>query len=307
MNLSAYLQSVSADAPPSMEEEADLLRRIRDDSLPPHRREMAKDKFLRKFIMFVVQRAKSRSRNMGSTAFEELVAAGNVGLMIALNKFDETKGVKFLTYAGWWVDQCQRRAQQEMRLVSMPVWQQQLSARIRKLEAANPEITSEEIQRDHAPDTSLTIINNLRTTQYLTFFLEDLMSSVAGFRSHDNDPDGVDRVLQKASSALPQVICQDFSEGLLEGMEDERTLRYAREHLTAREYEVLCSLLELGDFVKRSLKQLAEDMGLTLSEVRRTKDRALAKMKTYYLKKGYVPKVGQPEGRPVFQSSSGPE
>ena len=291
MNLSSYLQNVAGEDPPSVEEELSLLSTIRDTSLPPRRREIAKDRFIRKYIMFVVKKAKDRSAGFTActTAFEDMIAAGNVGLMIALNKFDETKGVRFLTYAGWWVDQCQRRAQQEMRLVSLPVWQQQLSARIRKLEQSNPGITSEEIKRDHAPDTSLSIINSLRSTQYLTFFLDDILSNMMGSGSKDHDADSIDKAVQKASSSIPQMLCGDFADDVLADRDAARLLTDMKEMLTAREYQVVCSLLEIGSYDRKSIKQLAAEMEVAVSEVRRLKDRAMEKLRKYYLKKGHVP------------------
>lgn len=302
MNLSSYLQNVAGEAPPSAEEELSLLSVIRDPSTPARRREIAKDRFLRKYIMFVVKKAKDRASGFTacSTAFEDMIAAGNVGLMIALNKFDETKGVRFLTYAGWWVDQCQRREQQEMRLVSLPVWQQQLSARIRKLEQTNPGITSEEIKRDHAPDTSLAIINSLRSTQYLTFFFEDILSHMMDSGSRDPDSDSIDKAVQRVSASIPQVLCADFADDVLAARESSKLLADMQELLTPKEFQVVCCLLEIGAYDRRSIKQLATEMGAAVSEVRRLKDRALEKLRKYYLKKGHIPPAtctGQAAGK----------
>lgn len=113
-SLDQYLREISAYPLISREEEAELARRIRQGH------EDALDRLVRSNLRFVVSVAK-KYQNQG-VSLADLINEGNLGLIRAARKFDETKGIKFISYAVWWIRQAilQGLAEQS-RLVRVPL------------------------------------------------------------------------------------------------------------------------------------------------------------------------------------------
>ena len=99
-SLDQYLKEISAYSLLSREEEVDLAQRIRKGD------EEALDKLVRSNLRFVVSVAK-KYQNQG-VALSDLINEGNLGLIRAAHKFDETKGIKFISYAVWWISTTRR-------------------------------------------------------------------------------------------------------------------------------------------------------------------------------------------------------
>jgi RNA polymerase primary sigma factor len=97
-SLTAYLKDISDTYPLSSEEEAELGRRIKTGNLE------ARNKLVEANLRFVVSMA-IKYRNIDGRNLGDLILVGNEGLITAANKFDETKGFKFITYARWWIRQ----------------------------------------------------------------------------------------------------------------------------------------------------------------------------------------------------------
>ena len=113
-SLDLYLREISASPLISREEEAELARRIRQGD------EEALDKLVRSNLRFVVSVAK-KYQNQG-VSLADLINEGNLGLIRAAHKFDETKGIKFISYAVWWIRQAILQALAEQsRIVRVPL------------------------------------------------------------------------------------------------------------------------------------------------------------------------------------------
>ena len=113
-SLDLYLKEISRYPLITREEEARLARRIREGE-----RE-ALDKLCRSNLRFVVSVAK-KYQNQG-VALSDLINEGNLGLIRAAHKFDETKGIKFISYAVWWIRQAILQALAEQsRIVRVPL------------------------------------------------------------------------------------------------------------------------------------------------------------------------------------------
>ncbi|HEX8723861.1 MAG TPA: RNA polymerase sigma factor RpoD/SigA, partial [Gemmatimonadaceae bacterium] len=113
-SLDQYLRDISAYPLISREEEVALAKRIRK-----HDQE-ALDKLVRSNLRFVVSVAK-KYQNQG-VSLSDLINEGNLGLIRAAHKFDETKGIKFISYAVWWIRQAILQALAEQsRIVRVPL------------------------------------------------------------------------------------------------------------------------------------------------------------------------------------------
>jgi RNA polymerase primary sigma factor len=113
-SLDQYLKEISAYPLLNREDEVDLARCIREGD------EEALDKLVRSNLRFVVSVAK-KYQNQG-VALGDLINEGNLGLIRAAHKFDETKGIKFISYAVWWIRQAILQALAEQsRIVRVPL------------------------------------------------------------------------------------------------------------------------------------------------------------------------------------------
>jgi RNA polymerase primary sigma factor len=113
-SLDQYLKEISAYKLLTREEEVDLAQRIRKGE------EEALDRLVRSNLRFVVSVAK-KYQNQG-VALSDLINEGNLGLIRAAHKFDETKGIKFISYAVWWIRQAILQALAEQsRIVRVPL------------------------------------------------------------------------------------------------------------------------------------------------------------------------------------------
>ena len=113
-SLDQYLKEISAYPLLKREDEIDLAVRIRTGE------EEALDKLVRSNLRFVVSVAK-KYQNQG-VALGDLINEGNLGLIRAAHKFDETKGIKFISYAVWWIRQAILQALAEQsRIVRVPL------------------------------------------------------------------------------------------------------------------------------------------------------------------------------------------
>lgn len=113
-SLDLYLRDISVFPLISREEEVSLAQRIRLDD------QEALDTLVRSNLRFVVSVAK-KYQNQG-VSLSDLINEGNLGLIRAAHKFDETKGIKFISYAVWWIRQAILQALAEQsRIVRVPL------------------------------------------------------------------------------------------------------------------------------------------------------------------------------------------
>jgi RNA polymerase primary sigma factor len=124
-NLAVYLREIASIPLLSREEELELARRVTTGD------EGAKQRLIEANLRLVVQVAR-RYLNRG-LPLPDLIEEGNLGLMRAVEKFDPTRGVRFATYATWWIRQAVSRAlANQARIVRIPVHVQMLLGRYAK-------------------------------------------------------------------------------------------------------------------------------------------------------------------------------
>src|SRR6185312_13125476 len=113
-SLDQYLRDISVFPLITREQEVELARKIRGDD------QEALDTLVRSNLRFVVSVAK-KYQNQG-VSLSDLINEGNLGLIRAAHKFDETKGIKFISYAVWWIRQAILQALAEQsRIVRVPL------------------------------------------------------------------------------------------------------------------------------------------------------------------------------------------
>lgn len=260
-SIERYLQEIGKVDLLTAEEEVELARRIKQGD------EKALEKLVNANLRFVVSVAKQyQNRNL---SLNDLINEGNLGLVKAAQRFDETKGFKFISYAVWWIRQSIIQALAEQsRLVRLPLNKIGSLTKIHK-EFAKLE---QEYQREPTAD---------ELADSLELRIEDVKSTLSVGTKHTS----LDApFVEGESSSLLDVIANDeigntdrdleYSESL--SIELQRALSV----LTERQRGVI--MLFYGIAVKHpmTLEDIGEHFGLTRERVRQIKDKAIHKLRT---------------------------
>lgn len=260
-SLEKYLQEIGKVDLINPEEEVQLAMRIRQGD------QRALDRLVKSNLRFVVSVAK-QYQNQGLT-LPDLINEGNLGLIKAALRFDETRGFKFISYAVWWIRQSILQALAEQsRIVRLPLNKVGLTNRISKAY----QLLEQEFEREP-------------TVQELAELLELSIEEVAatmsvGFRHVSMDTplsDGEDGTLMDVmenpnADKTDEKLVHDESLRL----EIERSLKT----LTERQKEVLCFFFGIGVDNPLSLEDIGERFNLTRERVRQIKDKAITKLRS---------------------------
>ncbi|MEO8567815.1 MAG: RNA polymerase sigma factor RpoD/SigA [Ginsengibacter sp.] len=260
-SLEKYLQEIGKVDLITPEEEVKLAVRIKQGD------QQALDKLTKANLRFVVSVAK-QYQNQGLT-LPDLINEGNLGLIKAAQRFDETRGFKFISYGVWWIRQSIMQALAEQsRIVRLPLNKVGLTNRISRA------FSYLEQEYERTP-----------TAEELAFFLDidteevsATMNVAARHVSMDSPlSDGEESTLidvminSNADSADKQIMFRDSLK-----QEIQRSLSV----LTERQKEVICFFYGIGVDQPLSLEDIGARFCLTRERVRQIKDKALTKLRT---------------------------
>ena len=257
-SLDKYLQEIGREELVSPEEEVELAQRIRKGD------QEALEKLTRANLRFVVSVAK-QYQNQG-LSLPDLINEGNLGLIKAAEKFDETRGFKFISYAVWWIRQSILQALAEQsRIVRLPLNQvgslNKINKALGKFEQENERQPSTEELADMIDIPKDKIADTLRVSgRHVSVdapFVEGEDNSLLDVLPNDDSP-SADRGLTNESL----------------GTEIERALQI----LTVREREIIKSFFGIG-CQEMTLEELGERLDLTRERVRQIKEKAIRKLK----------------------------
>lgn len=259
-SLEKYLQEIGKVDLITPEEEVQLAMRIRQGD------QVALDRLIKSNLRFVVSVAK-QYQNQGLT-LPDLINEGNLGLIKAALRFDETRGFKFISYAVWWIRQSilQSLAEQS-RIVRLPLNKVGLTNRISK---AYQQL-EQEFEREPTPE---------ELAEILQIGIEEVTATMnVGFRHVSMDTplsEGEDGTLL---DLMENPNADKTDENLVHHeslrMEIERSLRT----LTERQKEVVCYFFGIGVDHPLSLEDIGERFHLTRERVRQIKDKAITKLR----------------------------
>ena len=260
-SLEKYLSEIGRVDKITPEEEVRLGQLIKQGD------QKALDKLTKANLRFVVSVAK-QYQNQG-LALPDLINEGNLGLIKAAQRFDETRGFKFISYGVWWIRQSIMQALAEQsRIVRLPLNKVGLTNRISRA------YSQLEQEFERAPTTEeLANVLDIETEE-----ISATMSVAARHVSMDSPlSDGEESTLidvlvnGNADSADRQIM---FNDSLR--LEIQRSLTL----LTPRQKEVICNFYGIGVDEPVSLEDLGVKYNLTRERVRQIKDKALKKLKT---------------------------
>ena len=269
-SLDKYLQEIGREELVTPEEEVELAQRIRKGDL------VALEKLTRANLRFVVSVAK-QYQNQG-LSLPDLINEGNLGLIKAAEKFDETRGFKFISYAVWWIRQSILQALAEQsRIVRLPLNQ------VGSLNKINKALSKFEQENERQP-------SNEELSEMIDVPKDKISDTlrVSGRHVSVDAP-----FVEGEDNSLLDVLPNDDSPMADKGLVNESLnteIERALSTLTDREREIVKSFFGIG-CQEMTLEEIGERFGLTRERVRQIKEKAIRRLKSpsrSKLLKGYL-------------------
>lgn len=257
--LDRYLKEVAREDLLTIEEEVELAQAIRQGN------QRALDKLVKANLRFVVSVAK-QYQNQGLDLID-LINEGNIGLIKAAEKFDETRGFKFISYAVWWIRQSILQAIAEhARIIRLPLNQ------VGTLNKINKTITRFEQKQERKPTTAeLALELDIPEEKIAEILkLSGRSISVDAPFSEGEDNTLLDTM---TSDSTPKTDHTLMNESLA------RDINLVLNKLSRREAEIIKLAFGLDGGGEKTLEEIAMQYGLTRERVRQIKEKALKALK----------------------------
>lgn len=257
-SLDKYLQEIGKEDLITVEEEVELAQRIKKGD------QEALEKLTKANLRFVVSVAK-QYQNQG-LSLPDLINEGNLGLIKAAEKFDETRGFKFISYAVWWIRQSILQALAEQsRIVRLPLNQVGSLNKINKAFAR----FEQENERTPSPEELANVLDLPKEKVSDTLRVSGRHVSVDAPFSDGEDNNLLDVLVNTDS---PNVDRGLINESL--STEVERALAT----LTDRERDIIRYFFGIG-CPEMTLEEIGEKFGLTRERVRQIKEKAIRRLR----------------------------
>ena len=259
-SLNSYLQDVSKIELITAEEEVELAQRIREGD------QNALDKLTKSNLRFVISVAK-QYQNQGLT-LSDLINEGNVGLVKAARRFDETRGFKFISYAVWWIRQSILQAiSEQSRVVRLPLNKIGDINKIRKA-AIHLEQVHERVPS--ASEIALEVDMSISNVKQALKNSSRSLSMDAPFQEGENDNNLYD-ILSSGESPNPD---KDLLQDSLR-IEIGRAL----DTLSPRESDVVKLSFGLSGQPAMSLQEIGDTFDLSRERVRQIREKAIRRLR----------------------------
>ncbi|MCL1867690.1 MAG: sigma-70 family RNA polymerase sigma factor [Paludibacter sp.] len=257
-SLDKYLQEIGREDLITVEEEVELAQRIRNGD------RVALEKLTKANLRFVVSVAK-QYQNQG-LSLPDLINEGNLGLIKAAEKFDETRGFKFISYAVWWIRQSILQALAEQsRIVRLPLNQ------VGSLNKINKEASKFEQRYERRP-----------SAEELADELDIPVDKVADTMKVSGRHISVDApfVEGEDNSLLDVMINEDSpnADRILINESLSKEVDRALNTLGDREKEIVRKFFGIGE-AEMTLEEIGDEFGLTRERVRQIKEKAIRRLR----------------------------
>ncbi len=259
-SLEKYLQEIGKVDLITPEEEVKLAMRIK------HGDQLALDRLVKSNLRFVVSVAK-QYQNQGLT-LPDLINEGNLGLIKAALRFDETRGFKFISYAVWWIRQSILQALAEQsRIVRLPLNKVGLTSRISR--------AYQQLEREFEREPSAQELATI-----LDMEVEEITAAMnVGTRHISLDSPLIDGEENSLIDLMENPNAEKTDERLVHHESLRTEIERSLLALTDRQKAVLCYFFGIGMENALSLEDIGERFNLTRERVRQIKDKAINKLR----------------------------
>ena len=257
-SLEKYLQEIGKEELLTVEEEVELAQQIRKGD------RKALERLTKANLRFVVSVAK-QYQNQGLT-LPDLINEGNVGLIKAAEKFDETRGFKFISYAVWWIRQSILQAiAEQSRIVRLPLNQ---VGSVNKINKALNKFEQENERRPSVEEIAA-------STDIPEEKVDDALKANSRHVSVDapfSDDDGGSMLDIMTDTNAPSVDKELLMESLREELRKVLGTLKERERLVIKDYYGI-------DTEEKTLEEIGSRYGLTRERVRQIREKAIRKLR----------------------------
>jgi RNA polymerase primary sigma factor len=260
LSLDRYLQEIGKMEMISIEEEIELAQAIRNGN------KKALDKLTKANLRFVVSVAKQYQ--FRGLSLSDLINEGNLGLIKAAMRFDETKGFKFISYAVWWIRQTIIQAlSDQARMVRLPSNRVSLGNKVQKVFSLLEQIhertpSSEELANEmQIPEEDLQTV----TEYHINYVSLDSPNPLTGEESM------LDNMIDVEAGGTDEKV--NYTQSL------EIEIRRCLKTLTERERNIVCSFFGIGLPAPLSLNDIALKYDMSGERVRQIKDKAITHLR----------------------------
>ena len=257
--LDKYLADIAKESLLTTDEEVELAQKIKAGD------QAALDKLVRANLRFVVSVAK-QYQNQG-LSLQDLINEGNLGLVKAAQRFDETRGFKFISYAVWWIRQSILQAVAEQaRIIRLPMNQVGALAKVKKA------VSLLEQKLERRP--TLKEISELGMPEDKVDQLLNLNSRAVSTDAPLDDEDD--------SNFLDVYVAEDEvqTDSAVEQESTSKAIRKSLDMLNEKERTIICMYFGLGTSREYSLEEIAMKLDISRERTRQIRDRALKRLKS---------------------------
>lgn len=272
--LNGYMREISSYPTLTSAEEKELAKLAKNGDTA------AKEKLIQANLRLVVAIAK-KAIHMSGIPMIDLIQEGNVGLMVAVEKFNYKLGYKFATYAGWWVKQAMFKAiSEQSHCMKIPVYIQETLSKYSKIKSgmekeSNAQVRVQDVAKKMNMDT-----NKIET--FLSAYSKSISIESGLEKENGKDMNFADILEDEKASVTRDVEFKNL----------QNDINMVVSTLKEREQEVVRLRYGLGDGDRMTLEEIGNLYGVTKECIRQTELRALKKLRSSNLSQelltGYI-------------------
>ena len=261
--LDRYLTEIAREPMLTPDEEATLAHTIHQGGPAGER---ARDRLVSANLRFVVSVAKQYQHQ--GISLTDLINEGNVGLVKAAEKFDETRGFKFISYAVWWIRQSIMEALAvKSRIVRVPLNQVGIAGKVNK--------ATEQFLQEHGR------VPSTHELAVMTGIDEELV--ISAFEANGRSTSIDAPISEDDDNSLADTLSSDDADSRSDSSLDRESMNLfindlLKEVLNDRERRIVTESFGIGR-MEKSLEEIADEMGMTRERIRQVKEKALRKIR----------------------------
>lgn len=258
LSLESYFRDIGEIQLISHDEEIELAKKIRQND------QIALKKLVTSNLRFVVNVAKSYQNH--GLSLEDLINEGNLGLVKAAHRFDETRGFKFISYAVWWIRQAILQAiAEKTRMIRLPL------NRISTLTKISKVYRNLEQEYERSPtNEEIANILDIDSDDISTVMKKSLRASSLHSPVRSDNFNLIDIIIDKDELSPDSILMEESL---------KNDVLYSLKSLTRRESQILILYFGLNGEKSRTLEEVGREFKLTRERIRQIKDKALMKLR----------------------------